>query len=159
MKPADFRNATWREVLTHLTEDIVRVHLAWQQHGPGTTREVAQRSGISLLTLRPRTTDLYKLGLVELDGPGGDGGIYSARTREAAYLSAVWQDRADFRRKAGDEPEPSRTGFTTVDEAVDSLSPAEQASLGARLMGKWGHLHKKRETTSVGAKQLYFLTA
>lgn len=139
MKPTDLRNVTWREVLTHLTEDIVRVHLAWQQYGPGTTREVAQKSGISLLTLRPRTTDLYKLGLVVLVSNEGGEGIYAYRTREDAELSRAWQERADFRRKAGEEPEPQRIGFVTVEEAIASLSPAERRALGARLMGESAH--------------------
>lgn len=166
MKPADLRNATWREVLTHLTEDMVRVHLEWQAHGPGTTRAIAQKSGISLLTFRPRTTDLYKLGLVELAGREGNEGIYTARTREEAEAAAAWRTRADFRRSESDrrpqlstlnsQPE-QLTGFATVDQAVASLAPAEQAALGARLMGKWGHLLKRRESPA-GQAQLQLLS-
>ncbi len=158
MKPIDLRNATWRDVLTHLTEDLVRVHLAWQQHGPGTTREVAEKSRISLLTLRPRTTDLYKLGLVVLVEQEHANGIYAARTREEAEISLAWQQRADFRRKAGDDHEAEPAGFVTVEQAISSLKPAEQAALGARLMGKWGHLLKKREAAA-GAEQMNLLTA
>ncbi len=158
MKPTDLRNATWRDVLTHLTEDLVRVHLAWQAHGPGTTREIAQKSGISLLTLRPRTTDLYKLGMVVLVETEANNGIYAARTREEAEISRAWQSRADFRRKAGDEPEPQRVGFVTVEQAVASLSPIERAALGARLMGEAAHGGKRREAAA-GAEQLPLLSA
>lgn len=91
MKPADLRNATWREVQSHITADMLRVHAAWQQFGPGTTRQVAARSGISLLTLRPRTTDLYQLGLVELTTSEGHEGIYAFCSLESAETSAKWR--------------------------------------------------------------------
>ncbi len=68
MKPAAMRNLNWAEVQAHVSDDLRRVHAAWQKFGPGTTRAVAERSGISLLTLRPRTTDLYQLGLVDCIG-------------------------------------------------------------------------------------------
>lgn len=176
MKPTDLRNATWRDVLTHLTDDLVRVHLAWQAHGPGTTREIAQKSGISLLTFRPRTTDLYKLGLVVLVDSDSANGIYAARTHEQAELSRAWQTRADFRRSGSHLPAPcslppappacpeqaqrvERAGFPTVEAAIASLSPADQAALGAKLMGKWGHLGKRREALSAAGTQLSLLPA
>jgi len=160
LKPTDYRNLTWREVLTHLTEDMVRVHLAWQAFGPGTTREVAQRSGISLLTLRPRTTDLGKLGLVTLaGGKGTEGGIYAYVPREEAEASAIWREQADFRGKEqGAEPTAKPVGFVTVEQAVASMAPEEQAQLGARLLGRYGHLLKKREAAA-GARQLDLLPA
>lgn len=158
MKPTDLRNATWREVLTHLTEDLVRVHLAWQSHGPGTTREVAQKSGISILTFRPRTTDLYKLGLVVLVTHEASEGIYAHRSRDDAEISRAWTERADFRRGKDEPAESARVGFITVEEAVASLTDAEKAALGARLMGQYGHGAKKREAAA-GAEQLNLLTA
>lgn len=158
MKPVDLRNATWREVLTHLTEDLVKVHLAWQAHGPGTTRQVAQLSGISILTFRPRTTDLHKLGLVILVSHENSEGIYAHRTREDAEVSCAWQREADFRRGKDVPAESTRVGFVTVDEAVASLQPAEAAALGARLLGRYGHLLKKREAAG-GASQMDLLTA
>jgi hypothetical protein len=160
MKPTDLRNATWREVLTHLTEDLVRVHLAWAAHGPGTTREIAQKAGISILTLRPRTTDLYKLGLVELaGGKGTEGGIYAHVSREAAEASRAWQERADYRRTREESAtEPVRVGFVTVEEAIASLSPADRRALGARLMGESAH-GAHRPVNTPGVQQLDLLTA
>lgn len=159
MKPADLRNATWREVLTHITEDMVRVHLAWQAFGPGTTREVAQRSGISLLTLRPRTTDLHKLGLVELVGAEKSEGIYRHVERAEAEAGGAWRTRADFRgQKAEGRGQGQPIGFVTVEQAIASLSPTEAAALGASLLGRYGHLLKKREATQ-GADQLQLLPA
>ncbi len=161
MTPADLRDKQWHEVLTHVTDDMVKVHGAFLRHGgPGTTREVAQASGISLLTFRPRTTDLYKLGLVELVGTRGNEGLYAYRSSDQAHASGAWRERADLRRRASDEAPAAveRVGFITVEEAVNSLSPAEQAALGAKLMGKWGHTGKTREATA-GAEQLSLLPA
>jgi hypothetical protein len=155
VKPADLRNATWREVLTHLTEDMVRVHLAWQAYGPGTTREVARLSGIPLLTLRPRTTDLHKLGLVELTGAhkgrGTNEGVYSYVERDQAEAGGQWRARADFTKGT----EPSR-GFPTVDAAISALSDQEKAALGARLMSQFGHHLKRRQP---GSGQLELIPA
>lgn len=157
MKPADYRNLTWREVLTHVQGDMLRVHDAWLRHGPGTTREVAQRAGISIFTFRPRTTDLYKLGLVEVVPSDAKGeGRYAWRSCNAAEASGVWRERADCRRKAGDKGEAARVGFVTVEEAIASLAPEQRAELGARLMGEWGHLRKKRQP---GIGQLDLLPA
>ena len=55
---------------------------AWgavMRYGPGTTREIADRSGLDLLTLRPRITELLALGFVELVGRAGREGIYKGR--------------------------------------------------------------------------------
>lgn len=136
MRPIDLRNATWSEVLGHITEDMARVHAAWQQHGPGTTRQVAERSGLSLLTLRPRTTDLYKLGLVELTDQAGNEGVYEYRHSAEALAAAVWRTRADFRQGRG----RTRAEVDTVEAAIHSLRPEQQAALVYRLMQRFGHL-------------------
>jgi hypothetical protein len=169
MKPTDFRNAAWRDVLTHVQGDMLRVHDAWLRHGPGTTEEVAQKSGISIFTFRPRTTDLTKLGLVALVPdqkvrPGG--GVYEFRTPAQAEAAQVWKQRGDFRRSDSDrrraeangEGGPARVGFMTVEEAIASMSPAERRALGARLMGESAH-GRHRSESSPGAQQLDLLTA
>ena len=66
MKNIDFRNATFASIRQTLNESRMQVYTAWVTYGPATTRELADKSGIDLLTLRPRTTDLCQLGLVEL---------------------------------------------------------------------------------------------
>lgn len=143
----------------------MRVHLAWQAHGPGTTRQVAQQAGISLLTLRPRTTDLHKLGLVEMSGADKGEGIYVYVPREQAATGGAWKTRADFSarvsptrtaaggRQGGEnsgqtpagEPAGTVTGFPTVEAAIASLPPTEAAALGARLMSQFGHYLKRRQ--------------
>ncbi len=158
MKATDLRDATWKQVLTHITEDMVKVHLAWQAHGPGTTRQIAQLSEISILTFRPRTTDLMKLGLVILVDNEGNEGIYAYRSREDAEVSCTWQRDGDFRNGKAIASEPERIGFVTVEEAINSLPAAERGALGARLMSLYGHHLKKREAGG-GAEQMSLLTA
>jgi len=90
MKPIDFRNTNFealREQLDGLRAAALR---AWREHGPGTTREVAMRAGMDLLTFRPRTTELMEMGLVSIvmeeDGKPQRRqreGVYAATTLEA----------------------------------------------------------------------------
>jgi len=83
MKPVDLRNANFASLRNDLESGRKAVYAAWITYGPGTTREVATKSGIDLLTLRPRTTDLCDLGLVELDSHArGHEGIYRAVSQD-----------------------------------------------------------------------------
>jgi len=50
-------------------------------HSPATTRELAEITGIDILNIRPRTTDLVKVGLVEMIDTRDGQGIYRARTQ------------------------------------------------------------------------------
>ena len=84
MTPTDYRNETWDGLqarVNHLRRQALE---AWRVHGPGTTREVAQRAGIDILTFRPRSTELHQLGFVTTDTTaaprGGHEGIYRALT-------------------------------------------------------------------------------
>jgi hypothetical protein len=82
MKPIDFRNATFADVRNRIIGQRYSVLEAWRVHGPGTTAELAARSGLSILTLRPRTTELVQLGYVMLceeQRPGHEG-TYRVRT-------------------------------------------------------------------------------
>lgn len=80
MKPVDFRNETFDQIRERLIEDRELVHRAWLAHGPGTTREVAAKAGIDILTFRPRSTELFQIGLLAVMGKDGHQGIYQART-------------------------------------------------------------------------------
>ena len=51
---------------TRIEGQRAAVFAAWRQHGPCTTKELAERSGLSILSLRPRTTELLELGYVRL---------------------------------------------------------------------------------------------
>ncbi|HMO03914.1 MAG TPA: hypothetical protein PKC67_02495 [Kiritimatiellia bacterium] len=100
MKPTDFRDMTFEDLQQSLSGMRRSVYEAWLLHGPGTTAEVALRAQISLLTFRPRTTDLYQAGLVELQ-PGQKAG-HEGRYR--AVTMAEWQ-----RRKASEPVKPEQT--------------------------------------------------
>lgn len=90
MKPIDLRNANFADLKPLLTAQREAVHRTWLAHGPGTTREVATRAGMDLLSFRPRSTELFQLGLLALDGHAGHDGIYAARDLAAweEYLAA-----------------------------------------------------------------------
>lgn len=89
MKSIDYRNLTWDSIQETLTGLRLQVLDAWRAHGPATTRELSRVSGIDILTLRPRTTELLDLGLLELVQANEERtcrqqeGVYRARTVEA----------------------------------------------------------------------------
>lgn len=82
MKPIDFRNETFRDLQERISGQRELVLRAWEKHGPGTTEQLAERSGISILNVRPRTTELLQIGYVVLADaqPAKGEGVYRART-------------------------------------------------------------------------------
>jgi DNA-binding IclR family transcriptional regulator len=60
------------------------VFAALQAHGPCTTRQLAEKTGISILTVRPRVHELVDLGLAECSGRDGREGVYRALTIDEA---------------------------------------------------------------------------
>lgn len=81
MRAIDIRDATWDRVRQDLQGRLQEVYTAWVVHGPCTTRQLAERSRIDILNVRPRTTDLAGLGLVVfMDMEAGEG-VYQARTQ------------------------------------------------------------------------------
>lgn len=88
MKPIDYRNTTFNELKGQLHGMRIAAYEAYLDHGPGTTRQVAEASGMDLLTLRPRTTELLQLGFLELvpdkDGHRNREGTYRALPESAA---------------------------------------------------------------------------
>lgn len=100
MKPVDYRNETWESLQTRVHGLRLAALNAWRQHGPGTTRAVAARSGIDILTFRPRTTELFQLGLLALvnaDERGSEGRYRALTPAEAMWL---FQQRRDAARSA-----------------------------------------------------------
>jgi hypothetical protein len=98
MKPIDYRNATWDQVRGRLAGLRQATYEAYLRHGPGTTREIAGKSGISIFTLRPRTTELLDLNFVEvidLEGhasscPSSREAVYAAIPLDAAQRRFEW---------------------------------------------------------------------
>lgn len=86
MTPIDYRNASFADLSDRLSGLRKQVMDAWLTHGPCTTERLSLLSEISILTLRPRTTELFQLGFVIIDEssgtPGGQGAIYRAATPE-----------------------------------------------------------------------------
>jgi predicted transcriptional regulator len=83
MQPIDYRNETWEDVQKRVEGLRRAVYYALRQHGPCTTRELAQKSGIDLLTVRPRVTELHQIGFVELASPEPGAG-------EGQYQAVLW---------------------------------------------------------------------
>lgn len=83
MPPAELRNHNFDTLRASLAARCAEVYAAFVQFGPGTTKQLAERSGIDLLTLRPRTTNLKQLGLLECVDcailSGKAHGIYAVR--------------------------------------------------------------------------------
>lgn len=82
MEPIDFKKATYEDLEGRIRGQRERALLAWRMHGPGTTARVARRAGMSILSFRPRTTELYQLGYLRLadEQPRRGEGVYQART-------------------------------------------------------------------------------
>lgn len=153
MTPADLRNLTWAEALTHVSDDMRRVHRAFREHGPGTTKAVAARSGISLLTLRPRTTDLYKLGLVECTGKAGTEGIYEYRDEAAAEAAQAWREDRRSHTQGDKRAVPvASVGVPTF------ASEKQKIAWCAAELGRYAG-QRRRRAVPTGAEQLNLLSA
>jgi predicted ArsR family transcriptional regulator len=98
MKPIDYRNTTWDEIQGRLKGDRQACYEGLRVHGPCTTRQLADRIGIDLLTVRPRVTELVQLGLAECGDEPGREGIYRALP--------LWQAMKDFQERARRATEP-----------------------------------------------------
>lgn len=86
MKPVDYRNETWRDVLRRVSGHRAQVYAALLQHGPCTTRDLAKRMDWDLLNVRPRVTELCQIGLARSVGGRRGNGVYEAvRTFEAQH--------------------------------------------------------------------------
>jgi hypothetical protein len=100
MKPIDIRNVNFDQLVAGLAAKRADVWRAWIVHGPCSTRDLSELAHLDILSLRPRTTELYQCGLVMLVDymPGGAGicgeGVYQART------AAEWESWASEQRGA-----------------------------------------------------------
>lgn len=62
---AGYQAENWHNVVNRLTGWRQKVYRAFEKFGPCTTMELTGRSGISPFIVRPRTTELLQIGLVE----------------------------------------------------------------------------------------------
>lgn len=102
MKPIDIRNETWESIQSRIECDRKSVWLAYKQYGPCTTRELARKMDLTIFTVRPRTTELLDMFLVELTGRNREGGIYShvpahiAKARYEATREKILADQMEL---------------------------------------------------------------
>lgn len=78
MKTTDPRDLTWQEIRGQLAGTRETIHAWMLANGPATTEAIARGTGIGLLTVRPRVSELAAWGLAECTGRARLGGIYKA---------------------------------------------------------------------------------
>jgi len=100
MQAIDIRDNNWKNILERVTGEREIVYRLWQEFGPATNRELAQKSSRDLLSIAPRTTELLQLGLLELIGQKEHRGIY-----QAIDLSTAQQNFERHRAAAMVQPE------------------------------------------------------
>lgn len=76
--PSEARALTFTEIQGRLTNLRGLVYEGLLTHGPATTRELAFALQIDLLTVRPRVTELFQLGLAMMERVEGHEGLYTA---------------------------------------------------------------------------------
>ena len=89
MKLINPRNVTFDEIQSRLHGWRSRVYEALKVHGPCTTRQLADRAGIDLLTVGPRIVELRELHLVEQVGQEISDGIHAGVFQAVAVSTAA----------------------------------------------------------------------
>lgn len=92
MQTIDYRNETFEQIRGRVDGLRERIWNHLLDRGePLTTRQIADETGIDLLTVRPRVTELVQIGFAEVDGVAGREGRYRAISQfmaRAAYQVA-----------------------------------------------------------------------
>ena len=98
MKTIDLRNDQWADLQPRLNRCRQAVYLALLEHGPLTTRQLAEQMQLDLLYIRPRITELVQWGFVRLVDRIKHQGIYEAipldQVREALEKAKREQNSA-----------------------------------------------------------------
>lgn len=87
--PTAIRDEVFRGLQDGLTKRRQEVYDAWLAQGPATTRELAVRADLALLSVCPRTTELLQMGLLECVGRRDGCGVYRARPIDEAVAVLV----------------------------------------------------------------------
>lgn len=87
--PTDIRDLNWSEIegLMHGPRKTIWEWL--KSHGPATTSAIAEGTGIALLTVRPRVTELCQMEFAECVGRERREGVYQARKSYEAMARHV----------------------------------------------------------------------
>lgn len=102
MKTTDPRDLTWQELRDQLAGLREQVWDWLVSSGPATTSTIAEGTGLSILTVRPRVCELAALGFVECIGREGREGVYRAVTiaqRQARYEEDLQETAAQLHLK------------------------------------------------------------
>ena len=91
MNPTELRNHNFQTIRDTLNDRCVRVLCQLAVHGPCTTRQLAERAHMDILSVRPRVTDLCHMGLAQMTGSESGEGVYRATTETEweAFRSGV----------------------------------------------------------------------
>lgn len=92
MSPSAIRDLNWQQLQERVSGLRATVHEALRMHGPCTTRQLAAKAGLDILTVRPRVTELVEIGFATCTGREGGEGIYRACSFQEA--SAAYEERA-----------------------------------------------------------------
>ena len=84
MKTTEVRDMTWEEIQSSLDGRRAYIWTFLRQHGAATTSVIADKTGISLLTVRPRVCELVQAGLAECIDRRHKEGVYRALSLEEA---------------------------------------------------------------------------
>lgn len=115
----------------HLTADHLRVYAAWIVHGPGSARQIAEKSGLSVIEVFPRTEDLHKVGGLTAIGVGTEGVLYAVAFHEVNIVGAS----------------------EAVERRLNTRPMRDQVSIAAGVMAKFAR-NKKRAAVAEGRSQL-----
>jgi DNA-binding transcriptional regulator YhcF (GntR family) len=97
MQTIDYRNESFEQVRARVDglRETIWKHMMTRGEAL-TTRQIAAETGIDILTVRPRVTELVQIGFAEVDGLAGREGRYRAisdfvarRTYEQAKARAT----------------------------------------------------------------------
>ena len=99
MLGTDIRDLNWQSIQERVTGLRETVHSALLGVGPCTTRQLAEKSKIDLLTVRPRVTELVELGFAECTGRDAGEGVYRALSYKEAMNK--FQERRAIARGEG----------------------------------------------------------
>jgi predicted transcriptional regulator len=94
MTPEQIRDAKWTEIEKLVTGQREIVYNSLLACGRCTTSALAAKMERSVLSVRPRVSELYDLGLVALVGKEGHEGIYEAVTVFAARQAHEYRQAA-----------------------------------------------------------------
>jgi len=76
--PSDIRDMAWADIRDRVDGLRRTVYEALLEYGPCASKYLSACTGLSVLTIRPRMTELYQVGLIELVDRSGHDGIYRA---------------------------------------------------------------------------------